>query len=886
MELKTYQKSVLNDLRDYLKILDELQDPRKAFTKYWNDKGVFAKGSNSVIYHGLDPKAPDVCFKVPTGGGKTFIACAAVKEIFDRFPLDNKIVIWLVPNSAIYEQTRLAFKNPDHPYRQRLDIDFNGNVRFYEYEELLNGQGFNPQAVRDQLSICVVSYAAVRSNTKEGRRMYRPNSNLLAFDSQVNDDKSDDYMGPSLSNVISKYNPVIVLDESHNATSELSRRAIRELDPAFILELTATPKPESNVISFVSASTLKAASMVKIPVFLFGRQGLNDVLASTQLFREDLERYADIEFKTSGRYVRPIALIQAQPKSDDDAITFERIKTALIKSGIPEEHIALKLSHRDDLKNVDLMSKDCPIRYIITVNALREGWDCPFAYILCTLAAGKSKVEVEQIVGRILRQPGAKRFSEQNLNASYVFSTRDSFQETMNSVSKGLLDSGFSKKDYRLVTDKQTYFDTGEVNIDAGNDSHQGSDQPSGNGPSDPQDAPVDDPIDIIDPELIKTAVEAGKNDPNTSAVDPNAIRKRLDEIENESKEPEKEREVPPEMSDGKTNISSSFVNEIESTVIPKLMYKGKTMLAEFQNPVSRESLAAGFDVSKRCDVDIGQTFVDDKMGKLDARSDNPDVLTFSVLQEKEREAALAVFDPDKMSDSQLSKGLSEDLFKALSPMNDVKDRHLRAYIDHFVSTHSRDDLILYRKFFPQVVLAIKRKVTAELNKYRKEQYDKLILKREIFCDLNSPKGRYRFPERIDPRNGLVVPPTLEKSLYESENNVKGFERTMLLRIMSCESVLWWHRIVERGPDEFYINGFINHYPDFVVKTKKGNIVLIETKGSHLDNPDTKSKIELGRDWASSAGQGYFYFMVFEDENKKAEGSISANEMIDNLNDL
>ena len=199
MELKNYQKKVLNDLRDYLEILEKDQNPRQAFLDFWSCRGVSAKDSKTSIYHGLDPKAPDVCIKVPTGGGKTFIACSSIKEIFDRFPVENKIVIWMVPNSAIYQQTCAAFMNPDHPYRQRLDIDFNGNVRFYDYEELLQGQGFNPQTIRDQLSLCVISYAAVRSNTKDGRRMYRSNSNLMSFghwnldnDDLKNDKKTKD----------------------------------------------------------------------------------------------------------------------------------------------------------------------------------------------------------------------------------------------------------------------------------------------------------------------------------------------------------------------------------------------------------------------------------------------------------------------------------------------------------------------------------------------------------------------------------------------------------------------------------------------------------------------------------------------------------------------
>lgn len=66
------------------------------------------------------------------------------------------------------------------------------------------------------------------------------------------------------------------------------------------------------------------------------------------------------------------------------------------------------------------MSRACEVRYIITVNALKEGWDCPFAYILATLANKTSRVDVEQILGRILRQPYTTQHQNPLLNLSYV----------------------------------------------------------------------------------------------------------------------------------------------------------------------------------------------------------------------------------------------------------------------------------------------------------------------------------------------------------------------------------------------------------------------------------------------------------------------------------
>lgn len=108
------------------------------------------------------------------------------------------------------------------------------------------------------------------------------------------------------------------------------------------------------------------------------------------------------------------------------------------------------------MKKVDLLSKDCDIRYIITVNALKEGWDCPFAYILASLANKTSKVDVEQIVGRILRQPYAREHKAPLLNSSFVLTCSADFHSTLENIVRGLNNAGFSKKDFRVGTLKLT----------------------------------------------------------------------------------------------------------------------------------------------------------------------------------------------------------------------------------------------------------------------------------------------------------------------------------------------------------------------------------------------------------------------------------------------
>jgi type III restriction enzyme len=128
-----------------------------------------------------------------------------------------------------------------------------------------------------------------------------------------------------------------------------------------------------------------------------------------------------------------------------------KLKKDLIDAGVPKTHIAIKTADVNELRGVDLLSEDCPIRYIITVNALKEGWDCPFAYILATVANRSSVVDVEQILGRVLRLPNAKKSASNTLNICYCLTSSASFHETLERVVAGLQSAGFSDRDYRTV---------------------------------------------------------------------------------------------------------------------------------------------------------------------------------------------------------------------------------------------------------------------------------------------------------------------------------------------------------------------------------------------------------------------------------------------------
>ena len=449
VELKSYQKKVIADLTRYLELLNETKSDAAAFRLFWQEKSAPTLG----LYQNVIPGVPNLCFKVPTGGGKTFIACNAVRPIFDALPATKtKAVVWLVPSDAILTQTAKALKDTAHPYRQKIDVDFGGRVEVYTKQELLNGQNFNPTAVTEQLSVMVLSYDSFRGRGKEGLKAYQENSNLAEFakvlgkpDSPI--EKADE---TALFQIINQLNPLVIVDESHHARSELSLEMLENFNPCFVLDLTATPKKESNIISYVDAVQLKNEHMVKLPVIVYNRDSQSEVLIDAIDLRNKLEEIAGAEYAKTGKYIRPIALFQAQPKGKEDATTFEKLRDKLVDKGIPAEQIAIRTADVNELKNTDLMSPSCPIRYIITVNALKEGWDCPFAYILASLANKTSQVDVEQILGRILRLPHTSQHTQSALNMSYVLTSSNDFNNTVAHIVKGLNSAGFSDKDYRI----------------------------------------------------------------------------------------------------------------------------------------------------------------------------------------------------------------------------------------------------------------------------------------------------------------------------------------------------------------------------------------------------------------------------------------------------
>ena len=470
MELKKYQQNVLDDLDLYIEELEKQPTIKAAFRSYWANKGVSVDPVESEYlrpYNDEITGVPNVTIKVPTAGGKTYLACRALKHIFKTYS-DNKpkVVVWFVPSDPILKQTYNNLSTPSHPYRHAIDVDFGSKVQIVNKEAALIGENIHPSQLKENLTIFVLSVQSFASNNKEGRKARRENENLAEHVSSYtyNDKMLSNADETSLLQVIAQLSPVMVIDESHNfESSDLRIDLKKEINPSFIFNLTATPKENSNIISFVDAMQLKLEHMVKLPVIVYNHKTTTDVIANAITLQRSLEAKAVLQQKEKGtKYIRPIVLFQAQPKVADDNVTFEKIKEKLIEAGIPEEQVKIKTANKDEIKNIDLMSESCEVRYIITVNALKEGWDCPFAYILASLANKSSKIDVEQILGRVLRLPYTKEQPVELLNLSYVFTCSADFQDTLKRIVESLNNAGFSKRDFRVADDNQN--ETPEAN--------------------------------------------------------------------------------------------------------------------------------------------------------------------------------------------------------------------------------------------------------------------------------------------------------------------------------------------------------------------------------------------------------------------------------------
>ncbi|OYQ33929.1 restriction endonuclease [Flavobacterium cyanobacteriorum] len=878
MELKPYQQQVINDLALFLENIQETKDVKDAFYNFWaqHPRTPLFPYSGTAIepYKNNVPRVPHICVKVPTAGGKTFIACNAIKTIFDAFAYDKpKAVVWLVPSITILDQTIKNLKDTNHPYRQKINSHFGNKVEVFDKAELLQGSGFNATSVKEQLNIFVLSFDSIRTANKEGRKVFEQNGSLQSFEALLGKDEEI-----SLMKVMQYLNPMIVVDESHNAETDLSVDMLKEFNPCFILDLTATPRKNSNIISFIDALELKKENMVKLPVIVYNHQDKTEVINSALQLQKRLELQAIEEEKKGGKYIRPIVLFQAQPKNgaaflneEEEKSNVQKLKEKLIELKIPAEQIKIKTANINEIKGIDLMSKDCEVRYIITINALKEGWDCPFAYILASLADKSSAVDVEQILGRVLRQPYVMKHNFPLLNLSYVLTASSKFLDTLDNIVKGLNKAGFSDKDYKLAD------------------------------PAMMEEAKKQDPLQQLTVfPTTGTSTEDITSDIDTTRIStpsetPNSLSfgegwgEAVSEIEKTAIEQNEAFEKT--VSEMEANHTTALPNEIQQLVktypikdifreqaeqinLPQFYLKvpandlfGKK---EEELPLEKENLLEGFALSK-ADTNIAFDSITSELYKVDLDETKKEhTPTFVRLDGEVKESVMTyILDPSR-KDSRV-KNFTKRLMDLIGNMFPIPDKEIEKYINRILEDFKDEqfsDLAANEYTYKD---KIKFKIIALSEQFAEKKFKDFLDTDKVFI-----KPSFMLPKSISPGDTAK---DITKSLYEKEGSMNGFEERVINEIGNMTNIAFWTRNIERKG--FRINGFVNHYPDFIIQTKSGKTILLETKGDHLD---AEQKIRLGRLWAGKAGNNYRYFMVYE--RRTVEGAYKLEDFLNIIKDI
>ena len=350
MYLKRYQERVVGELSHFFetcaekkaemaKILATVpEEMRSKIPANWVENAFEALelGYYDKPKNGLSNYYPRSVVKVPTGGGKTLLAIEAIKEYQKRFAKkQHGLVVWIVPSETIYTQTIRQLKDKSHHLRQLIDQSSGGNTIILE-----KGQKLTQNDIAENLVILFVMIQSVsRANNKEALKVFQDSGGYEGFfppdhrydlhqkiiEQYPNVDYFE-YMGnkavkSSLGNAIRVSNPLIIVDEIHKVFTPTAKKTIDNLNPEMIIGFSATPKNGMNIVSRVSGLELKEEEMIKLDMHIIPPVGEDNdwkgMIRRIKDHREALENEAIAYQRQSGKYIRPMALIQAEATGKD-----------------------------------------------------------------------------------------------------------------------------------------------------------------------------------------------------------------------------------------------------------------------------------------------------------------------------------------------------------------------------------------------------------------------------------------------------------------------------------------------------------------------------------------------------------------------------------------
>ncbi len=874
MILKDYQKDTLRVLREYLE-LSRLAGPAAAYKETVEEPEQKRRlGRYAQEYRMLEglPNVPYVCLRLPTGGGKTILAARSIGIAKDAWvEKDFPTVLWLVPTNIIRQQTVEALKNPRHPYRQQMDEMFDGCVRVFDIGEFTQ---VRPQDIRDNLTVIVGTIQTLKVANTEGRKVYAHNEDMEPHFTEITAKShpclekitGSEQVKFSFANLLHTVHPIMIVDEAHNAVTGLSREMQQRVSPSCIIEFTATPRLNSNILHSVTAQEIKDEHMIKLPIVLAEHPNWQSAIDGAIQRRQELANIAEKDSK----YIRPIVLFQAQKKNEE--VTVDILKNYLVEaSGIDENKIAVATGEQRELDGINLFDPKCPIEYIITIEALKEGWDCSFAYVFCSVSRIQSATAVEQLLGRVLRMPFAERRDQPELNRSYAHVSEPSFSQAANALRDKLVAMGFDEVEAALNIEHELH-NSDQLALEGGLFGQVSKPKPS-----------------------LKEIVDIAPDLTNLSEVDQDALSvTELDEGKFEIT-------VLGHVSERAYTAISSAVSAARRKAFTKKATEFKRKVEKELSPAARR---VPFTIPKLISVIQGELELADfevfdefhnwslldyptklKEGDFQIR-DEANMWEID-LDGRKIEISYASQYEQLALDIEVAEWTENSLAVALDKLiTDVRfsqSERLKwclGHVHHLVSEREIPLSALWRAKF-----VLGRKLVEEINELKsieaKKAYQQYLFAPEAKADISFKekfiftddmydgqkpyRGKFRFKKHF-----LEIVP-------EIDGGDSGEEFQCAMALESLPELKHWLRNVSRHPASFRLplaQGWT--YPDFIGELNDGRLLVVEYKGAHLLNdPATKEKRLIGELWERKMnGQGLYLMAVKDNEGEDLRAQL------------
>jgi type III restriction enzyme len=342
----------------------------------------------------VDGDGKEIVCDLATGVGKTYILAGLVDYLAAQ-GVRNILVV--TPGSTIQDKTVANFTHGHPKYVE------GGNAE----PVVITSDNFSRGQVGDDLRDESVTKLFVFNV----QQLIRPTDKTSR---KVRD--TDEFIGTGLYQYLAEVGDLVVIADEHHVYSTKAKafnQAIQALGARAVVGLTATPAPGVDLIYQYSLAEAIADGYVKIPVIVYrpdGRKDEETVLADAcHLLRiKDAAwtAWADSQGVTP---VHPVLFVVCRDISDAD-----RVANRLTSDDMfPGEGQVLNItseSSESALRALDgVEDSKSPVRVVVSVNKLKEGWDVKNIGVIVGLRALASETLTEQVLGRGLRLPYGRR---------------------------------------------------------------------------------------------------------------------------------------------------------------------------------------------------------------------------------------------------------------------------------------------------------------------------------------------------------------------------------------------------------------------------------------------------------------------------------------------